>query len=233
MKQTCCCTSLLYALQTRVLPSNETRSDLRGAKGIRTPDLLHAMQTRYQLRHSPAAPPTGWNADSIPVLGACVVLDQGTTKTRGGHGPRRGPPALRRYPDPRDHPGPQTPTTRTYHPHRQAARPLLGLRFRGTPGAHNAITDVPSIEVGSQTLIQNDNVRIGVTAIHPCGKANPGYPVAAGCPLPERQRRNDRRLLDRGVRHLSGPANEDMTGLRGHRSPALPEERLAEIAANR
>ena len=25
-----------------------------GAKGIRTPDLLHAMQTRYQLRHSPA-----------------------------------------------------------------------------------------------------------------------------------------------------------------------------------
>src|SRR5215469_605667 len=26
-----------------------------GAKGIRTPDLLHAMQTRYQLRHSPAA----------------------------------------------------------------------------------------------------------------------------------------------------------------------------------
>ena len=30
-------------------------SDLGGAKGIRTPDLLHAMQTRYQLRHSPAA----------------------------------------------------------------------------------------------------------------------------------------------------------------------------------
>ena len=24
-----------------------------GGKGIRTPDLLHAMQTRYQLRHSP------------------------------------------------------------------------------------------------------------------------------------------------------------------------------------
>ena len=29
--------------------------DLGGAKGVRTPDLLHAMQTRYQLRHSPAA----------------------------------------------------------------------------------------------------------------------------------------------------------------------------------
>lgn len=24
-----------------------------GAKGIRTPDLLHAMEARYQLRHSP------------------------------------------------------------------------------------------------------------------------------------------------------------------------------------
>ena len=29
----------------------------RGAKGIRTPDLLHAMQTRYQLRHSPSFTP--------------------------------------------------------------------------------------------------------------------------------------------------------------------------------
>lgn len=25
-----------------------------GGKGIRTPDLLHAMETRYQLRHTPA-----------------------------------------------------------------------------------------------------------------------------------------------------------------------------------
>ena len=27
-----------------------------GAEGIRTPDPLHAMQVRYQLRHSPDAP---------------------------------------------------------------------------------------------------------------------------------------------------------------------------------
>ena len=53
--------------------SLDNRTEVRkigGAKGIRTPDLLHAMQTRYQLRHSPALPPTGWNGDSIPVLGA-------------------------------------------------------------------------------------------------------------------------------------------------------------------
>ena len=56
----------------------------------------------------------------------------------------------------------------------------LGLRFRGTPGPQNAITDVPGIEVGYQTLIQGDNVRTGVTAIHPRGKANPGDSVAAG-----------------------------------------------------
>ena len=32
------------------------RLDFCGAEGIRTPDPLHAMEVRYQLRHSPAAP---------------------------------------------------------------------------------------------------------------------------------------------------------------------------------
>jgi D-aminopeptidase len=56
----------------------------------------------------------------------------------------------------------------------------VGLKYRGTPGPHNAITDVPGVEVGYRTLIEGDNVRTGVTAIHPRGKANPGDPVAAG-----------------------------------------------------
>ena len=56
----------------------------------------------------------------------------------------------------------------------------LGLKYRGIPGTHNAITDVPGIEVGYRTLIEGDNVRTGVTAIHPRGKGNPGDPVAAG-----------------------------------------------------
>ena len=30
-----------------------TRETKSGAKGIRTPDLFHAMEARYQLRHSP------------------------------------------------------------------------------------------------------------------------------------------------------------------------------------
>jgi D-aminopeptidase len=56
----------------------------------------------------------------------------------------------------------------------------IGLKFRGTPGTHNAITDVPGVEVGYRTVIEGDQVRTGVTAIHPRGKANPGDPVAAG-----------------------------------------------------
>ncbi len=56
----------------------------------------------------------------------------------------------------------------------------LGLSFRGRPGPLNAITDVPGIEVGYTTLIEGDNIRTGVTAIHPRGKTDPGNPVAAG-----------------------------------------------------
>ena len=56
----------------------------------------------------------------------------------------------------------------------------LGLPFRGTPGPQNAITDVSGIEVGYSTLIEGDNIRTGVTAIHPRGKTDPGNPVAAG-----------------------------------------------------
>ena len=56
----------------------------------------------------------------------------------------------------------------------------VGLSFRGVPGPHNAITDVPGVEVGVRTLIEGDRVRTGVTAIHPRGKGNPGDPVAAG-----------------------------------------------------
>ena len=67
-------------------------------------------------------------------------------------------------------------TTPTGKPRARA----VGLKYRGTPGTHNAITDVPGVEVGYRTLIEGDNVRTGVTAIHPRGKGNPGDPVAAG-----------------------------------------------------
>ncbi|HEY3612785.1 MAG TPA: P1 family peptidase [Gaiellales bacterium] len=72
-----------------------------------------------------------------------------------------------------------------------AGRPrarALGIPFDGTPGALNAITDVPGVEVGYATLIDGDGplvvgrgpVRTGVTAIHPRGRADPGTPCAAG-----------------------------------------------------
>ena len=64
----------------------------------------------------------------------------------------------------------------------------LGVPFDGTPGALNAITDVPGVEVGQVTLIAGAGrlvvgqgpVRTGVTAILPRGKAGGGDPVMAG-----------------------------------------------------
>jgi L-aminopeptidase/D-esterase-like protein len=56
----------------------------------------------------------------------------------------------------------------------------LGIPFDGAPGPWNAITDVAGLEVGYTTLIEGDDVRTGVTAIHPRGKAHPHDPCAAG-----------------------------------------------------
>jgi D-aminopeptidase len=54
----------------------------------------------------------------------------------------------------------------------------LGIPLNGTPGQHNAITDVSGVEVGHCTLIEGDGelvvgkgpIRTGVTAILPRGK---------------------------------------------------------------
>lgn len=56
----------------------------------------------------------------------------------------------------------------------------LGIPFEGTPGPLNAITDVPGVEVGQQTLIEGDGplkigvgpVRTGVTMVLPRGRSN-------------------------------------------------------------
>ena len=64
----------------------------------------------------------------------------------------------------------------------------LGVPFTGTPGAWNAITDVPGVEVGEVTLNSGSGalkrgvgpVRTGVTAVLPRGKSSPGDAVFAG-----------------------------------------------------
>lgn len=58
------------------------------------------------------------------------------------------------------------------------ARDLVALP--GRPGPHNAITDVPGVTVGVETLISGAAVRTGVTAILPRGRAGVGEPCAAG-----------------------------------------------------
>jgi len=55
----------------------------------------------------------------------------------------------------------------------------LGVPFEGSPGPLNAITDVAGVEVGYSTLIRGENVRTGVTAVLPRGRAG-SDPVFAG-----------------------------------------------------
>jgi D-aminopeptidase len=66
----------------------------------------------------------------------------------------------------------------------------LGIRFGlGTPGPHNAITDVAGVTVGHTTLIRGDGplvvgqgpVRTGVTVVCPRGAGALREPVFAGC----------------------------------------------------
>ncbi|MHA3722779.1 DmpA family aminopeptidase [Leucobacter sp. HY1910] len=60
----------------------------------------------------------------------------------------------------------------------------LGVPFDGTPGPHNAITDVAGLEVGFVTIIGDEPdapvARTGVTAILPRGRGRAGEPCAAG-----------------------------------------------------
>ncbi|UOQ61286.1 P1 family peptidase [Leucobacter rhizosphaerae] len=58
----------------------------------------------------------------------------------------------------------------------------LGVRFDGEPGPHNAITDVPGLEVGFTTITSDAPpvARTGVTAILPRGTEHAGVPCAAG-----------------------------------------------------
>jgi len=59
----------------------------------------------------------------------------------------------------------------------------LGIEFDGTPGPHNAITDVPGVEIGYTTLVEGEGeraVRTGVTAVLPRGKSGVGDPCHAG-----------------------------------------------------
>jgi D-aminopeptidase len=60
----------------------------------------------------------------------------------------------------------------------------LGIPFEGLTGRYNAITDVPGVEVGFETITRDlaadKAVRTGVTAILPRGRANHDQPVYGG-----------------------------------------------------
>jgi D-aminopeptidase len=90
----------------------------------------------------------------------------------------------------------------------------LGIPFGGRPGRWNAITDVPGVEVGYVTLIDGSAVRTGVTAwerLDPYHEA-----VVQAC---------EEAVVNALV------ANEDMTGRDGHRTRALPRDRVSGLLA--
>lgn len=75
---------------------------------------------------------------------------------------------------------PQTPHSWRMTPAKPRARDL-GLPFPGTPGPHNAITDVAGVTVGFTTLTDPAlHLRTGVTAIRPRQDQNHPRPVMAG-----------------------------------------------------
>src|SRR6202035_4335596 len=76
--------------------------------------------------------------------------------------------------------GPELAAAHAATPSGRPRARALGIPFDGTPGPWNAITDVPGVEVGYETLVRGESVRTGVTALHPRGRAGAGDPVAAG-----------------------------------------------------
>ena len=80
----------------------------------------------------------------------------------------------------------------------------LGIPFDGHPGAHNALTDIHGVEVGYSTLIAGENIRTGVTIIHPRGKNNHDPVFAAWFPLNGNGEMTGSAWLDEGG-FLEGP----------------------------
>ena len=101
----------------------------------------------------------------------------------------------------------------------------LGIPFDGTPGPLNAITDVKGVEVGHATLISGEGklkvgagpVRTGVTAVLPRGK-DVDRPGLRRLVLAQRQRRDDRHDLDRGVGLPRRPGHAHQHAQRRHRA---------------
>lgn len=95
----------------------------------------------------------------------------------------------------------------------------LGVPFPGTPGACNAITDVPGVEVGHRTLVAGDGalvmgrgpVRTGVTAVFPQGRTFDGF-VQAGVFVANGTGELTGRALIEEVGLFSGPVMLTGTG---------------------
>jgi L-aminopeptidase/D-esterase-like protein len=121
----------------------------------------------------------------------------------------------------------------------------IGIPFGGTSGQWNAITDVPGVGVGYATVIRGTSVATGVTSLRPRGPSSTGDPVTAGFYSQDgngemtgspRSRGHARpTLCGRGAGKTEEAvanalvANTDMAGRDGHRTPALPRDKVGEL----
>jgi L-aminopeptidase/D-esterase-like protein len=119
----------------------------------------------------------------------------------------------------------------------------LGVPLGGTPGQWNAITDVPGVEVGYQTIIRGGNgeltgaawiqesgttsLPIALTSTHAVGIAHAGIiavPWDAIDPFFTAVVQGTEEAVANAL-----CAGEEMTGYRGHRVPGLPRDRVAAL----
>jgi len=99
----------------------------------------------------------------------------------------------------------------------------LGLPFPGTPGAHNAITDVAGVEVGTVTLISGEGpldpgrgpVRTGVMDWLPNDSLDPLFNATVEAV--------EEAVIDAML------VNETMVGRDGTRSIALPHDEIVAL----
>ncbi|WP_341350998.1 amino acid permease [Nocardioides convexus] len=136
------------------------------------------------------------------------------------------------------------------HPLRKRARDH-GLPLDGEPGAWNAITDVPGVEVGYTTLVEGSGaldeghgpVRTGVTAILPLGREGVGTSCAAGFHSLNGNGETHRQPLAGGVRQPRPAGRDHQHPRRRSRPPRRPrlvaahqprdQERLAPAGGRR
>ena len=100
----------------------------------------------------------------------------------------------------------------------------LGITLDGTPGPFNAITDVPGVEVGMDTVIEDTDdpaiaARTGVTAVLPLGRDGIGMALPAAV---HSLNGNGELTGSHWLRQSGGPGSSRTSNRAARACPAVP-----------